>query len=114
MDVFFEKVAPQVPVGTRANNILLNGVGIQDTFPLDSPGFTLEADLDFQLVWPLVYPENVTLYGVLPSQTQLAQGSQNATDPAYDDLAVTFALEDLFSSFDGVSILTIASIYSYD
>lgn len=113
MDIFFRKVAPEIPMGTTANNVLLNGVKLQPTFPLDDPvslHFTVEADLDFQLAWPLIYPENVTLYGTVPSQAQLAQGSGNFSDLAYGNQEITFALEDLFSSFDGVSVPSIGSM----
>ena len=114
MDQFFAQIAPEVPVGTTADNVLLNGVQLTTNFsdPLQHAP-TEEANLDFQLAWPLVYPQNITLFNSLPSKLQIVDiaKSQNTTVPtsltnltaAEVNIALVYGLDDVFSAFDGVS-----------
>ena len=104
MDQFFQQVASDIPVGTVANNVLLNGAPI-DTKLSDNTDVAEESNLDFQLAWPLVYPQNISLYDVIPTRAQAASILQsNTTDDEKISIAINVALEDLFSSFDGVRI----------
>ncbi|MCJ1325415.1 hypothetical protein MMC10_002078 [Thelotrema lepadinum] len=101
MDQFFQQVASDIPVGTVANNVLLNGAPI-DTKLSDNTDVAEESNLDFQLAWPLVYPQNISLYDVIPTRAQAASILQsNTTDDEKISIAINVALEDLFSSFDG-------------
>ena len=109
MDKFFQEVAVDIPVGTTANNVLLYGAELTTNFTLAAGSIfiatDIEADLDFQLAWPLVYPQNITLFATLPTEAQLADILQtNSTDTQEEYLGLDLSLDDVFSSFDGVSL----------
>ncbi|MCJ1331951.1 hypothetical protein MMC10_008643 [Thelotrema lepadinum] len=106
MDKFFQEVAVDIPVGTTANNVLLYGAELTTNFTLAAGSIfiatDIEADLDFQLAWPLVYPQNITLFATLPTEAQLADILQtNSTDTQEEYLGLDLSLDDVFSSFDG-------------
>ena len=66
MDLFFKNFAPQIPEGTMAKNVFLNGAKMTENFT--NRLLNEEANLDFQIPWPLVYPQNLTLFDVLPTE----------------------------------------------
>ena len=75
-DLFFQYVAPRIPIGTSPNYEQFNGATIDSTL---NTSVVYEANLDFQLAWPLVYPVTVSL---LDTQYSTAQVSliNNTTD----------------------------------
>ena len=108
MDIFFNNLAPQIPQGTLANNMLINGVNFTEVLPSDqTKNLVLEADLDFQILWPHIYPSNVTLFSAAPSKIQIAAGKallgNDSDGTAEQNLLVLTSLEDVFSAFDSVS-----------
>ena len=79
MDLFFKQVSHgQIPVGTTAENILLNGVQLTTNVTPTNIDLVGESNLDFQLAWPLVYPHNITMYSALPNLVQI-EGILNPT-----------------------------------
>ena len=98
-DLFFEKVAPEVPVGTTPTNILINGVQLAKNFTNEDG----ESNFDFQLAWPLVYPQDITLFDALPSQAQINSiNSSNLPLAQVETLGFVDTLDDVLGSFDGV------------
>ncbi|KAH8893898.1 subtilisin-like protein [Thozetella sp. PMI_491] len=63
LDQFFETYAPSIPQGTRPTNLSIDldqwffDVVSTDTFPN-------EADLDLDVAYPIVYPQNITVFQV--------------------------------------------------
>lgn len=99
MDLFYQYVAPEIPVGTAPTNFLLNGAPFATNFTDNDA----ESNLDFQLAWPLVYPQNITLFDAIPSQSQLDSiVGLNLTQAQLGALAVVATLDDVLQSFDGV------------
>jgi tripeptidyl-peptidase I len=56
LDIFFANFTPRIPNGTRPTPVYIDG---SDLGPVFVGG---EADLDFQLAYPLIYPQVITLY----------------------------------------------------
>ena len=115
MDQFFKEVAPQIPVGTMAKNVLINGVQVSANLSAGAFGVVtgVESDLDFQLAWPLIYPQNITLFAALPTQvelTNLVLSNMTVNQKTYTGL--NLILDDVFKSFDGVMLqLLISTLY---
>ena len=104
MDLFFQQITPNIPVGTTPKNVLINGVQFDEKVS-DNPSTTVEGNTDFQLAWPLIYPHNITMFAAIPTKAEMASILQsNATDLQQLMLELDFALEDLFSTFDVVSL----------
>jgi tripeptidyl-peptidase-1 len=57
LDVFFKNFSSNIPVGTRPANVSIDISAWH--YDEQNPG---EADLDVQMAFPLVYPQNVTIY----------------------------------------------------
>ncbi|KAL9084714.1 MAG: hypothetical protein Q9165_007962 [Trypethelium subeluteriae] len=74
MDLFFEHVAPNIPVGTMPKNNWINGPPSTDL----TSEYVMEANLDFQLAWPMVYPQNISLYA---STLTAAQNFSDSSAP---------------------------------
>ena len=112
MNLFFQQVAPNIPVWTHANDVFLNGAPPLQKFGGGySPVAAAEPDLDFQLAWPLAYPENITSYDVLPTPAQIeAILGTSGSDPL--ELGLALAVDDLLSSFDGVRVLPLSVLTS--
>ena len=106
MDLFFKYLAPQIPVGTASNNSLINGVKPDSSIIVDGTTYipALESNLDFQIAWPLMYPQNLTLISTLMTDAQLAS-DLNATSVVTQlgSLIETDAIDDLASALDAVS-----------
>ena len=103
MDKFFETVAPQIPVGTIPKNVLLNGAQLTTNFSAESND--VEANLDFQMAWPLVYPHNLTLLDSNFTEAQLTdfvEISANASSIRSVAVASFQLLGNMLSSFDKV------------
>ena len=58
LDLFFAKYMPYIPQGTHPNPAFIDGA----TAPTDVANAGGESDLDFQLAYPLLYPQTITLY----------------------------------------------------
>jgi tripeptidyl-peptidase I len=56
LDLFFANFT-SIPQGTRPTRVDIDGFA--NSTGTDAPG---EADLDFQLAYPIVYPQNITQY----------------------------------------------------
>ncbi|KAF4625803.1 hypothetical protein G7Y89_g12366 [Cudoniella acicularis] len=56
LDQFFQTYETRIPVGTRPVSAFIDGA------VSDGNGFGGESDLDFELAYPIVYPQNITLY----------------------------------------------------
>jgi hypothetical protein len=95
MDIFFKNVATEIPVGTMPNNEYLNGAKLSTK--LES-ALNEEADLDFQIAWPLVYPYNLTLVAANITAAQTIADS----NPLKIGKIVLDSLNDMLESFDKV------------
>ena len=104
MDQFFQQVAPQVPVGTVPQQILLNGAELDTNLTGINGLGILEAELDFQTAWPLVYPLNLTLLEstITVSQLPLLAGLNLSTSPG-TSVSISYVLDNALSSLDAVS-----------
>lgn len=65
LDLFFGNYAPDIPVGTRPRNLSVD----QATWFYDDPNdpyvtYAAEADLDIEVSWPIIYPQNITVFQV--------------------------------------------------
>lgn len=65
LDLFFDNYAPGIPKGTRPQNLSID----QATWFYDDPNdpyttYAAEADLDIQVAWPIIYPQNITVFQV--------------------------------------------------
>lgn len=76
-DLFFQYVAPNVPVGTAPKIESFNNATIDFTL---NTSVVFEANLDFELAWPIVYPLNISLLDTDVSTAQIAL-IKNQTDP---------------------------------
>ncbi|KAK5992133.1 Aorsin [Cladobotryum mycophilum] len=59
LDAFFANFTPHIPKGTRPANV---SIDISAWFYDDVNTSPPEADLDVQMAFPLVYPQNITIY----------------------------------------------------
>ncbi|MCJ1331718.1 hypothetical protein MMC10_008410 [Thelotrema lepadinum] len=103
MDLFFKYMAPQIPVGTAADNNLINGAKTDPSIVLDGSTYTpaLESNLDFQIAWPLMYPQNLTLFSALMTDSQLAIDLNTSTTATqFGSLIEDDAIDDLASALD--------------
>ncbi|KAJ4389472.1 hypothetical protein N0V93_006941 [Gnomoniopsis smithogilvyi] len=65
LDLFFSNYAPDIPQGTRPQNLSID----QAAWFYDDPNdpyttYASEADLDIQVAWPMIYPQNITIFQV--------------------------------------------------
>lgn len=88
LDLFFANFT-HIPQGTRPTRVNIDGLSNSTDAESDSAG---EADLDFQLAYPIVYPQNITQY-----QTDDIYYSGYGSN-MYDGLFNTF-----LDALDGVS-----------
>ena len=58
MDLFYSRFAPEIPNGTYPKHVLIDGA----TAPSSTMEASGEADLDFQLAYPLIWPQGTTLF----------------------------------------------------
>ncbi|OJJ42265.1 hypothetical protein ASPZODRAFT_77390 [Penicilliopsis zonata CBS 506.65] len=58
LDLFFRNLSPHIPAGTHPTPAFINGA--EAPVPVSDAG--LESDLDLQVAYPLIYPQNITLY----------------------------------------------------
>lgn len=65
LDLFFETYAPEIPQGTRPQNLSVNQAAwfYNDTGDVYAT-FPDEADLDIEVAWPIIYPQNITVFQV--------------------------------------------------
>lgn len=66
MDQFFQRFSPYVPIGTHPIPAPVNGAKIQQNGN-QGPYTNEETELDLQIIYPLIYPQTVTLYQVSPT-----------------------------------------------
>jgi hypothetical protein len=64
MNQFFEAFAPYVPVGTEPIPAPINNAVIQQG--KFHPSTNGETELDLQIMYPIVYPQTITLYQISP------------------------------------------------
>lgn len=64
LDLFFQAYAPEIPQGTRPRNLSIDEAAWFYDDAGDVYNFPVEADLDIQVAWPIVYPQNVTVFQV--------------------------------------------------
>ena len=58
LDLFFANFTPYIPQGTHPTPAFIDGAEA----PTDTADAGGESDLDFELAYPLIYPQTVTLY----------------------------------------------------
>ncbi|EHK44450.1 uncharacterized protein TrAtP1_008994 [Trichoderma atroviride] len=58
LDAFVEKYAPNVPTGTRPANVSID----LSAWHYGEYNQGVEADMDVQIAFPLIYPQNITIY----------------------------------------------------
>lgn len=59
LDLFFGNYSTNIPKGTHPTPAYIDGADAPTTNISDAGG---ESDLDFQLIYPLIYPQTITLY----------------------------------------------------
>jgi tripeptidyl-peptidase-1 len=58
LDLFFANFTPYIPQGTSPTPAFIDGAEA----PIDTADAGGESDLDFELAYPLIYPQKITLY----------------------------------------------------
>lgn len=58
LDLFFANYTPSIPKGTHPIPAFIDGAEA----PIDTADAGGESDLDFELAYPLIYPQTITLY----------------------------------------------------
>lgn len=65
LDLFFENYALEIPQGSRPQNLSVDQASWFYNDPNDTyTTFPDEADLDIQVAWPVIYPQNITVFQV--------------------------------------------------
>jgi tripeptidyl-peptidase-1 len=64
LDAFFKKYAPTIPQGTKPTPAFVDGA----TAPTSQAAAGIESDLDFEMAYPIIYPQGTTLYQTDDSQ----------------------------------------------
>lgn len=103
LDMFFAKFEPRIPNGTHPTLVSIDG-GSAPVEPKYADG---ESDLDFQVSYPLIYPQSITLYqtddkdytvngagGIFNNFLNAIDGSycnysafgETGNDPSFDDV----------------------------
>lgn len=59
LDLFFANFTPRIPTGTHPTPAFIDGAEAPTTDLGNAGG---ESDLDFQLAYPIIYPQTITLY----------------------------------------------------
>lgn len=85
LDLFFGNQTTNIPQGTRPLEIMIDSTGRGES----SSRFGLESALDLQVAYPIVYPQNITVY-----QTNDHMDPQNPS---------TGFLDAFLNAIDGVS-----------
>ena len=107
LDVFFETAVPKILAGTQPRNVLLNGAKVVSQFTKTTVTGVGESNLDFQLVFPIIHPQNITLLDSRPSLAGLASlasigNDSNATSAITLSGALLGSLLDLaLDAIDG-------------
>ena len=113
MDFFFANAFPTIPQGTQAKNVLLKGAQVDQTAPnATDPKYVgiLESNLDFQLAWPIVYPQNITLFdaGIYIEDVIGIPGLPDPYDPNNNTQLLTvqaiitaYLVDTVFEAIDG-------------
>ena len=100
LDKFFNSFPSKVPSGTQPEFVSINGANASDKI---RSVLDFEANLDVQMVLPLVYPQNVSFYSVGPSEKQLdLLNHLNLSSPTAPTLVDVTCFNDLLSAFDKV------------
>ena len=99
MDLFFQYVATNIPVGTQPKKLLINGAQITPDFNPQQATVSEEANLDFQVSWPLVYPLNISLLDSQPTAAQIPLITEQG-EAGLEQL-LGFSLQDAFAAIDG-------------
>lgn len=88
LDLFFANFTPYIPQGTHPTPAFIDGAEA----PTDTANAGSESDLDFELAYPLIYPQTITLY-----QTD---DCDYATNPN-----ITGGFNTFLDALDGVGLL---------
>jgi tripeptidyl-peptidase I len=101
LDIFFEHFTSTIPAGTTPDTHFVNGGKLDSQFR-DTD--TFEADLDVEMAWPLVYPQNISFYDVNPSLIQDGD-LLHLNISSYSDQSVLIktVIDDLLGALDKVS-----------
>jgi tripeptidyl-peptidase-1 len=89
LDLFFSNYGRSIPNGTHPIGANIDGGMQSTTDPYYAGG---EVELDLQLLYPIVYPQTITLYQV---DDFIVQANQNDT--------YTFGFNTFLDALDGVS-----------
>ena len=105
MDVFFADASPKIPKGTQARNVLLHGAEVVRKVTTETATGVLESNLDFQLAWPIVYPQNITLFDASfelpPDAAKILQGDNDTAAMALSAGALAQSLDTTLDALDG-------------
>lgn len=58
LNLFFKNLSLGIPQGTHPKPAFIDGA----TAPVPTPDGGSESDLDFELAYPIIYPQTITLY----------------------------------------------------
>ena len=97
-DLFFQYVATNVPVGTAPRIETFNGATVDTTL---NTSVVFEANLDFELAWPIVYPVNITLLDSQFSPAQIALINNQTDSLKAAGLSAFYEFADVLGAVDG-------------
>ena len=97
-DLFFQYVVPNIPIGTAPKIESFNNATIDFTL---NTSVVFEANLDFELAWPIVYPLNITLLDSEFSTAQTALINNQSDVLTADGLEAFYEFGDVLGTIDG-------------
>lgn len=105
LDQFFELAAPKIPAGTGPNLDLINGATAPNA-PEDAGG---ESDLDFDMAYPIIYPQQITLFQVNSDNSDDVFGDfLSAIDSDYCKIDPNLGDNRMCGTFDPTNVISIS------
>lgn len=103
LDAFFALAAPHIPEGTKPSLALINGA----TAPVAQKNAGPESDLDFQMAYPIVYPQKILLYQV-ESRTDIFLSFLDAIDGDFCQVDEFRNPSDMCGVFPTTSVISVS------
>lgn len=105
LDAFFSLLAPYIPKGTGPKLNLINGATAPNSVA-DAGG---ESDLDFQMAYPIIYPQSTVLYQVqYLSRDELFSDYLSAIDSDYCGLDPRFNDHKMCGAYEPTNVISVS------
>ena len=105
LDQFFQLAAPEIPQGTGPQLDLINGA----TAPNSQDEAGGESDLDFQIAYPIIYPQGTVLFQVSDNtQSDIFNDFLDAIDGPFCNSDDEKTPGNMCGTFDPTSVISIS------